>query len=170
MKITLFMATSINGYVTGQNDDTDWVKDTEILYQTIRDYDACIMGSRTYVEAKKYNAFPYKGAVNIVLTHDQELIKQSTDETVFTDATLGQIITQLENRGFSKLIVIGGGKTNSQFLSSGLIDQIVIDVHPIIIDQGIKLFEDIFPLVNLELVDSQKLGDGLVQNRYMVLK
>lgn len=164
------MAISINGYVTGQNDDTDWVKDTDILYQTIHDYDACVMGSRTYVEAKKFNAFPYKGAINIVLTHDPELIKQSTTEIIFTDATLGQIMTQLEDRGFSRLIVIGGGKTNAQFLSAGLIDEIIIDIHPIIIDQGIKLFEDIFPRVNLELIDSQKLSDGLVQNKYKVLK
>lgn len=170
MKTTLFMATSINGYVTGQNDDTDWVKDTELLYQIIQDHDACIMGSRTYVEAKKYNAFPYKGAVNIVLTHDQDLITQTTNDIIFTDVTLGQIVTQLEDRSFSSLLVIGGGKTNSQFLSSGLINEIVIDIHPIIIDQGIKLFEDVFPRINLELMDSQKLNDGIVQNKYKVLQ
>ncbi len=164
------MATSINGFITGMDDDTEWVKDTDILYKEIKENDACIMGSRTYLEAKKYNAFPYKGAINIVLTHDQNLIKQATEDIIFTQSTLGEIITQLEDRGYSKLLVIGGGKTNSQFLSSSLIDEIIVDIHPIIIDNGIKLFEDIFPRTNLELLDNKKINDGIVQNIYKVLK
>jgi len=170
MQVTLFMAISINGYITGQNDDTEWVKDTDELYKIVADHDACIMGSRTYVEAKKFDAFPYKGAVNIVMTHDQKLIEQTTGDVIFTASTLGQIVTRLEDRGFSKLIVIGGGQINSQFLTGGLIDEIIVDIHPIIIDQGIKLFENNFPRVDLELVDSQTLQSGLVQSKYKVIK
>ncbi len=170
MQTTLSMAISINGYITGQSDDTDWVKDTEALYKIIADHDACIMGSRTYVEAKKFDAFPYKGALNIVLTHDRKLIEQTTADVIFTASSMGQIITELEDRGLSKLIVIGGGNINSQFLTGGLIDEIILDIHPIIIDKGIKLFENDFPRVDLELVDSRALPNGLVQNHYKVIK
>ena len=170
MKTTLFMAVSVNGFVTGLNDDTEWVKDTEILYKIIAEKGACVMGKRTYLECKKYNAFPYQGALNVVLTHDKELNKQTTDEVIFTDATLGEVVTLLENKGYAEMIIVGGGNTNGQFLTSNLIDEMIIDVHPIVIDNGVHLFEGAFPRKNLELVSSSPLDNSMVQIRYKVKK
>lgn len=170
MKITLFMAISVNGYVTGQKDDTEWVKDTEALYQIIAAKSACIMGRRTYDECIKYDAFPYKNALNIVMTHDSALLTQSTDNALFTNKSIPEIIELLTKQGHRELLVVGGGQINSQFLSASLIDEIILDVHPIIIDKGIRLFEDSFPRLNLELLNSQKLNDGIVQLRYKVTK
>ena len=170
MKVTMFMAISINGYVAGENDDTDWVKDTQVLYDLVAKTGVCIMGRRTYDDCMKYNVFPYKNAINIVVTHDQKLIDQSTDQIIFTNNNLTEIVNKMEGKGFNNIIVMGGGKLNSQFLAAELIDEIIIDIHPIIIDKGIKLFEGVFPRVNLELTASQKLKDGMVQNKYKVLK
>lgn len=169
MKTILFMATSINGYVTGKNDDTDWVKDTEILYKLISDIGVCLMGKRTYKESVKYNAFPYKNAVNIVMTHDNELIAKSNDTEIFTSGDPITILQLVEKLGKDQVVVIGGGNINSQFLASGLIDEIIIDTHPIIIEEGIRLFEESFSRTNLELIETNKLSDGIVQNRYKVL-
>jgi dihydrofolate reductase len=168
MKVTLFMATSINGYVTGQNDDTEWVKDTEILYTIIKEYGACVMGRRTYEESAKYNAFPYKGALNVVVTHDQQLISGSTEGATFTNSSPAELVKLLESKGYEKLLVVGGGNLNSQFLSAGLINEVIIDIHPLVIEKGVKLFEDVFPRTSLELISSQTLTDGIVQNHYKV--
>lgn len=164
------MATSINGYITGRDDDTEWVKDTEILYKIIADKGVCVMGRRTYDESVKYNAFPYQNALNIVVTHDQNLLSKSTDNVIFTQASLPDIIKLVQVKGHTEILLVGGGKLNAEFLAAGLIDEIMIDIHPIIIDHGIKLFEGNFPRVNLELIDTQKLKDGMVQNKYRVLK
>lgn len=164
------MATSLNGYVAGKDDDTDWVKDTEILYELVADKGVCVMGRRTYEDCMKYNVFPYKNALNIVITHDQHLITSSTDQIIFTDKSPLEVAKLVEEKGYKEMIVMGGGKTNSQFLASNLIDEIIIDIHPIILDQGIKLFEDVFPRLNLKLIDTQKLSDDMVQNKYMVIK
>lgn len=168
MKVTLFMAISINGYVTGQSDDTEWVKDTDALYQIIADKGACVMGRRTYDECVKYNAFPYKNALNIVLTHDPRLLSQSSGQTMFVSNSPAEILKLISQQGHKELLIVGGGQINSQFLSAGLIDEIILDVHPIIIDGGIKLFEDSFPRLNLEYVDSKPLTNGLVQIHYRV--
>ena len=164
------MATSINGYVTGQDDDTDWVKDTEALYQIIAEKKVCVMGRRTYDECMKFNAFPYKNALNIVMTHDQKLLDQSIRQVIFTSNSPAGVLELAQSKGYQELLVIGGGLVNAQFLSSNLIDEIIIDIHPIIIDSGIKLFEDVFPRSNLELIESKKLTEGIVQNRYIVIK
>ncbi len=170
MKTTLFMATSLNGYVAGKDDDTDWVKDTEILYKLVADKGVCVMGRRTYEDCMKYNVFPYKNALNIVITHDQNLISTSTDEVIFTDKSPLDVSKLVEEKGFHEMIVMGGGKTNAQFLASKIIDEIIIDIHPIILETGVRLFEDTFPLTNLELIESKLLSDGMVQIKYRVLK
>ena len=164
------MATSINGYVTGQDDATDWVKDTEALYQIIAEKKVCVMGRRTYDECMKFIAFPYKNALNIVMTHDQKLLDQSIHQVIFTSNSPAGVLELAQSKGYQELLVIGGGLVNAQFLSSNLIDEIIIDIHPIIIDSGIKLFEDVFPRSNLELIESKKLTEGIVQNRYIVIK
>lgn len=162
------MAVSINGFVTGENDDTDWVKDTDALYQIIAEKGACVMGRRTYDECVKYNAFPYKSALNIVLTHDPQLISQTSDQAMFVNNSPAEILELISQRGHQELLVVGGGQINSQFLSAGIIDEIILDVHPIIIDAGIKLFADKFPRLNLEYLDSKPLTNGLVQIHYRV--
>jgi len=170
MKVTLFMATSINGYIAGKNDDTEWVKDFEALYQIISNKKVCVMGRRTYDECVKFNAFPYKNALNIVMTHDRKLLDQSTPDAIFTTSNPVEVLKLVESKGYQELLVIGGGHINSRFLSVNLIDEVIIDIHPIIINEGIRLFENTFPRTNLELMESTVLTDGMVQNKYKVLK
>ena len=170
MKTTLFMATSINGYVAGENDDTEWVKDTNILYKIIAEKGVCVMGKNTYMECVKYNAFPYKSAINIVLTHDANLLSHSANDVKFTNAKLGEVITELENKGYKELLIVGGGNVNGQFLASNLINEIIIDVHPIIIDKGVRFFEGVFPRKDLEYISCIPLENGMVQIHYKVKK
>ena len=110
MKTTLFMAVSINGYVAGQNDDTDWVKDTALLAQIIKEYGACVMGRRTYDICLHYNDFPFKGATNVVMTHDKKLIEKSTQTEIFTDKGASEIAKIIENQDINQMIVLGHNK------------------------------------------------------------
>lgn len=168
MKITLFMAISVNGYVAGKNDDTDWVKDTQILYDLVAEKGVCVMGRRTYEDCMKYNVFPYKNALNIVVTHDQSLISKTSKDIIFTDQTIEEIIKIVSDRNLNEIIVMGGGNINSHFLKNKSIDEIVVDIHPIVLSGGIRLFEDVFPDVTLELIDTHSLNDGIVQIKYRV--
>jgi len=170
MKTTLFMAVSINRYVAGPNDNTDWVRDTALLAQIIKEYGACVMGRRTYDICVHYNDFPFKNALNIVMTHDKTLIEKSKETEIFTDKGSTEVVKIVESKGIQQMIVLGGGNINSQFLAAGLIDDMIIDVHPIVLEKGTKLFEDLFPHTNLELIESKILNDGIVQNHYKVIK
>src|SRR5438105_851815 len=95
MKTTLLMAITINGYIAGLDDDTDWVKDIEALNKVIVEFGVAIMGKRTYFESDKYGAFPYKGALNVVMTHDKELLAKSVENALFTDASPREVINLL---------------------------------------------------------------------------
>lgn len=170
MKVTLLMAITVNGYIAGIDDDTDWVKDLEALNKTIADFGVIVMGKRTYDECIKYNVFPYKGALNIVMTSDKKLVSKSEENVIFSDKTPKEIITMIKEKGFEKLLIIGGGHINGSFLKDGLIDEIILDIHPMIMAKGIHLFESDFSYQNLELVDFNKINDQILQVRYTVKK
>lgn len=170
MKVTLIMATTVNGFIAGPLDDTDWVKNIDALYKKVAEFGVAVMGKRTYDECIKYNAFPYKGALNVVMTHDKDLLTKSSGDVIFTDASPQSVLKLLEQKGFDHALVIGGGHVNGSFVKDNLIDEIILDIHPMIMSKGIHLFESDFPYKNVELISSESLHDGIIQVKYKVIK
>ena len=163
------MATSIDGYVATKNDDTSWVSSTDWdNFRNLVKKSRCIlMERRTYEESG--DDFPYDCELNIVMTSDISLT--SRDKRVqFTGKKPRQIIDFVKRKKFDTLLIIGGGKTNGSFIKEQLIDEIIVSVHPIILGNGIKLFEDMEKQVMLELTSQKKLNEGLVQLHYKVKK
>lgn len=164
------MAITVNGYIAGTDDDTDWVKDMDALKKTIKEFGIVVMGRRTYDECLKYDVFPYPDALNVVLTHDKTLLKQSSPSVIFSDALPAGILELAQKKGFEKVLVIGGGHINGSFIKAGLIDEVVLDIHPLIIADGIRLFESEFAYQKLELVSQKQINDQILQVTYKVLR
>ncbi len=72
--------------------------------------------------------------------------------------------------GHDEVIVAGGGKLNSSFLAEGLVDEIYLDIEPIVLGQGIPLFKERDFLHHLQLVGQKKFGQDVLQLHYRVLK
>ncbi len=170
MRVVLLMAITINGYIAGLDDDTDWVKDIDALNQTITEFGVVIMGKRTYLECIKYNVFPYKNALNIVMTHNISLQNKNTDQILFLDKSPKEAVDLLKQRGVKQSLLMGGGHLNGSFLKEGLIDEILLDIHPIIMAKGIHLFESEFSNQQLELLNVQQINDQIIQLRYRIKK
>lgn len=168
MKTTLIMAMTVNGFVAGPNDDTNWIKNIDDLYNMTVDAGVAIMGRRTYDECVKYDAFPYKGALNVVMTHDKSLIAKSSGDVIFTDATPKGVLQLLEQKGLDHALVIGGGHINGAFLKDGLIDEIILDIHPMVMAKGIHIFEADFPCQIFELSKYEKMHDDILRVTYEV--
>ena len=137
------------------------------LQKALNESDAVIMGRKTYEASGSY--FPYGKILNVVLTKNPSLHKE-TDRLLFTDKSPKELVDYLTRKGLKKLLVIGGGVTNSSFLRENLIDTLVLSIHPLILGEGIKLFEDIACEKSLTLVGTKTLNEDLVQVRYKVEK
>ncbi len=169
MKVILYMATTINGYVAKTDDNTDWVSatDWDNFRSLIKQTGIIVMGRRTYEHSG--DDFPYKGAINLIMTHNKKLLKESK-YVIFTNKTPKEIIQFAKKKKFKELLVIGGGQTNGLFLKEKLLDEIILSVHPIAFGKGIKLFGDTDAEFPLKLLAIKKLKEGIVQLRYKVIK
>ncbi len=168
MKITLYMATTIDGYIAKTDGDSDWVSpvDTKNFAAAIEEHGNIILGSRTY---KQYfgDLYPVEGVNNIVVSSDPNAVVKS-DNIFVVPPNPKEIVSFLESKNQDKALLIGGGRTNGLFLQADLINEIRLVVHPLTFGRGIKLFEGVELHKNLELIESKELEEGLVQLKYAV--
>lgn len=61
---------------------------------------------------------------------------------------------------FEQIVIAGGGMLNASFVEENLIDEIFIDIEPIILGKGIPLFRNKDFDHNLKLVGQKKISDN----------
>jgi len=69
-----------------------------------------------------------------------------------------------------KNILAGGPSIITALLSSGLIDELQLYIHPIVLGKGSPLFKNITEKINLLLIKTKTLGSGVVIHYYEPLK
>lgn len=176
-KISVFIATSIDGYIAKKNNDLDWlttfnppideIEEKDCGYSKfLSSVDVLVMGRNSYDVVSSFNPWPYEGKRVIVLS--------STLTSVYKQAELfkgeiTQLIQKLHNEGI-KHIYLDGGATISQFLNKGLVDQLIISIIPVVLGSGIPLFSNINNDKWCRLISSQAFSNGLVQLKYEAIK
>ena len=166
-KVVLFIGTSIDGYIAGEDGNTDWLyTDGDFGYNEFyNSIDTTIMGFNTYHFIKQFPEFPYPDKKNYVFTRKKRVIDNNPIEFVFGDVV--DFIKKLKKKEGKNIWLVGGGQINSLLHNVNLIDQMIISIHPIALGDGIKLFphENLkrqqFKLVNHHLYDR-----GLIQLTY----
>jgi dihydrofolate reductase len=170
MKVSLYNAISIDGFIANKKDDTSWVSETDWgeFSRIVKEKRAIIMGRKTFEHA--HDDFPFECDLNIVVTKDKKLISQhNEDEGVwFTNKSPKEILKELEKNGYEECLLIGGGVCNALFLDAGLIDEVIVSVHPLILGDGVRLFESKSTKVKLEKKSVKELDEGLLQVVYKV--
>lgn len=83
--------------------------------------------------------------------------------TMFADGNdLPAAVVQAKATARGKMVVVLGPTLGSALLRAGLIDQIFLQVAPVIIGAGVKIFADTGePPVQLELIHSSRSGQGV---------
>jgi dihydrofolate reductase len=87
-------------------------------------------------------------------------------ELVTTEA--GAFVNKLKRRKGRGICVMGGGELARSLFQAGVIDEVGLNIHPILLGAGVALFPEIGRRVNLELLDSRILDGGCVLANYRV--
>ncbi len=168
MKVVLYMAMTANGMIATEDDNTPWLKaewkSFEAAQKKAGNY---IMGRRTFDVSLTANCFPYHG-LNIVMTK-QKIDNKWGDNVVFVK-TPQEAINVLKNKKFKTAFLGGGGQANAAFMKENLVDEIILDIEPMIFGKGIKLFAEGDFQSKLKLIGIKKLSKDEIQLRYKVVK
>ena len=165
------MGITVNGLIAKTDGDSQWTSEEDLKGFRERSSEAgnCIMGKNTFLETVKYGHFPFPGALNVVLT--KEPVENKWGESaLFLDKSPEEVLKVIEERGFDTAFVIGGGALNSAFMKEGLIDEIYLDVEPLVFAKGIPVFREADFEYWLELIEVKKLNHDTIQLHYRVKK
>lgn len=184
-KIILGMTLSLDGYVNDADgsasllySDLDTLRYTEPLRQSIEKTGAVVMGRKAYAMANNpdWYASNYEYQVPIfVLTHEPPRRRpKETDQLRFTFVTDGidsAVRQAQEAAGDKDVTVIGGAVTTRLFLKARLGDELHIDIMPVLLGGGLRLFEDFTtPAIQLERLAVLALPGGRTHLRYRIVK
>jgi dihydrofolate reductase len=174
MKVILYMAVTPNGMIAKEDDDTSWVTETEweSFSGIIKKNGNMIIGRRTYkvmLDNDEFNRSNLNKIKTIVLTNDASL-KIHNPEFVSIARTPKEAINTLHKQGFETIMICGGGGLNASFMKENLIDEIYLDVEPIIFGKGVKLFADADFEAKLKLIEVKNLSSDEIQLHYKVIK
>ena len=165
MKVVLYMAITANGYIAKENNETPWSNEEwESFSEKVKEIKNLVIGRKTFEIMKQGNEFQkIDNPFTVIVSNQKE------NNSNFVDSP-EQAIKLLEKKGFSKILVAGGGTLNSSFMQKGLVDEIYLDVEPFLFGKGIKLFADNDFETKLELLETKQLSKNTIQLHYRILK
>lgn len=169
MKTTVLMAVSADGFVADSKDDTSFVSPSEwkAYFSFAKQCDAIVIGRKTYDVTKKSEFVP--NVSYFVITHRSPKTKKASN-VVFWHGSAKLLMKELRESGAKKVLIAGGGQTNSLFLNEKLVDELIVDVEGALLGQGVKLFSRLVKKVDLKLLNSKKVGKNTVRLYYTVKK
>lgn len=175
MKCSVYIATSVDGFIAGADGDIDWLLRPEyavsllngLSYEAfIADIDALVMGRHTYEKVRAFPEWPY-GDLPVVVLSTQPPSPHETGHVRWMNGEPAAIVAQLAEQGCGHLY-IDGGQTVQRFLQAGLIDELTMTRVPLLLGSGIPLFGADGPEQRLRLLAVTQSDNGFVQERYAV--
>jgi dihydrofolate reductase len=88
------------------------------------------------------------------------------NSTLIKGEEFAEKIAELKRLPGKDIGIIGSGALVRSLLEDGLLDELTVMVHPIVLGSGKRLFEDGGERIALELVDSRTFGTGVVVLTY----
>ena len=171
MKASVFIATSIDGFIARPDGALDWLPDNcePHGYEEFMDsVDALVMGRNTFEIVLSFGAWPYGKKPVIVLSTTLQELKTPQDAVChLMSGTPREIVNSLAQRGMNHLY-IDGGVTIQGFLRAGMIQRLIITRIPVLLGSGITLFGTMPQHIRLEHVATRSYPSGLVQSEYLV--
>ena len=168
MRCSIYIATSLDGFIARKDGDIDWLSIVERAgedygYQRFLDsVDTIVVGRSTYDLALGFEVWPYAGKRCVVLTHSAPSPRHGEE---FEHGSVAALAQRLAAAGATR-VYVDGAAVIQQFLDAGLITDITVSVLPILIGDGIRLFGATGRDIVLDLIASRSFASGLVQVEY----
>lgn len=132
---------------------------------------AIVTGRRDFDVSKAWGGQPVLGVPHFIVTH-QPPPEWSGPGSPFIFVTDGveSAVAQARRAAGERNVGVGGTTIVRQCLKAGLLDEIQLNLAPVLLGKGIRLFDDAAgPLVNLEILEVVA-GMGVTHLRYRVIK
>lgn len=173
-KVTLGHANSLDNYIARKDGGSDWLhwskEVAEISSKFLKTVDAMLIGRKTYEVMLAFGQTSYPGAKNYVFSRSKKkrdalkksLVakKKKADNVEVVSAEATKFVRELKRKKGKGIVVFGGGELAKSLFEADLIDEVVLNIHPLLLGSGIPLFHEMKRQIDLELLDCKILKGG----------
>jgi dihydrofolate reductase len=188
-KIIAALQVSLDGLIEGPDAEVDWIDNWDDPFDVLPDIDTCILGGGMYPGYERYwlsilsdptGSLPFTGRPP---TEDEVAYARFADRTphLVLSSTLESVewetarivrdveeIRRIKAQPGRSIHAVGGATLVSSLMNEGLIDEIRLTAHPIVLGRGKALFAGVRDRHALELLDVQHRSSGRVNLSYAV--
>jgi dihydrofolate reductase len=169
MKASVFIATSLDGFIAREDGAIDWLPANPEPHgydEFIASVDAIVIGRKTFETVLAFGGWFY-GKTPVVVLSTKELKAPEGANCDFMSGDPRDIAARLDERGFHH-VYLDGGVTIQRFLEAGLIQRLIITRIPVLLGSGIPLFGPLSHDVRLTHVATRTFAEGLAQSEYTI--
>jgi dihydrofolate reductase len=194
-KVTAQFTMSLDGFIAGPNDEVDQIfrwyssgdtdfqasstdpvfkisrASAELLQKEWGKLGAIVTGRRDFDVSKAWGGNSPLGVPIFIVTHTapQEWVKEGSPFTFVTDG-VESAIEKARHAAGDKNVSVGGTTIVQQCLKARLLDEIQIDLAPVLLGAGIRLFDHLGP-EPIELESTGVIeGTGVTHLRFQVVR
>ncbi|MBW2257712.1 MAG: dihydrofolate reductase [Deltaproteobacteria bacterium] len=173
-RVRVYIACSLDGFIAGPDDDLSWLAASEHVPNTpapptgAMEFDgfmaqvgALLMGRRTHDVVAGMGQWIYGDMPVLVATHRPLDPMSETVRPISGDIT--QLVAQAKDTAGDKDVYLDGGTLIRQALDAGLVDELVITFVPVLLAEGIRLFDGLVARQSLEFVAHHRYGHDKLQ-------
>lgn len=181
-KVTLGLANSLDNYIARADGGSDWLhwnkEVAEISANFMKTVDAILIGRKTYDVMLAFGQTSYPGAKNYVFSRsnkrsaairkDLASRKKSDRNVEVISGDAADFVKRLKRQKGKGIVVFGGGELGKSLFEADLIDEIVLNIHPVLLGSGVPLFHEMGRQIDLQLLDCKILKGGYLAVTYRV--
>jgi len=183
MKCSVYIATSVDGFIAKPDGNVDWLHTAGNLeadmgtedmgFKAFMDsVDCMIMGRKCMEMISGMNLTSeqwFYGDMRIIVLSNTvtEVPDNLKGKVEMYSGDINSLVATLEKEGF-KHAYIDGGKTIQSFINLQLIDEMIITRVPVLLGEGIPLFGKTLKDIKLEKAKASAFANDFVQVKYSV--
>jgi dihydrofolate reductase len=186
-RIIAALEVSLDGLIEGPNGEVDWIGSWADSFDLLPEIDTLVLGGGAYPGYEQYwlailanpqdvqpltGRVPSRGEVayarfadttpHLVLSRTLDAVAWQTTRIVRDVAD----IAALKQQPGKAIHAVGGASLVSTLMNEGLVDQLRLTVHPVVLGRGKALFKDVEGRHGLELLEARRLAGGRVSLTY----
>jgi dihydrofolate reductase len=189
-KVAMHAVVSVDGFIADDNDDVgplfDWYfnGDQDLGHLGMRlskaSYDytrpmwdtigATIMGRRLFDQTDGWSGRPPAGHHLVVVSHRPKPEGWHPEADVPFFDNVPDAVAEAKRRAGDKTVAVTAGDVGGQALAAGLVDEVAMDVVPVVFGRGRRYFGEVDGQVMLGDPDVVVQGDRVLHLRYPVVR
>jgi len=170
--VTYGAACSLDGFIARSNGGIDWLHFSKDVQRIMQEFwagvDCVLMGRKTWQVAAASGGGASAGGGMECYVFSRTLAADAVPGAQVVSRDAGGFVRALKEREGGGICVMSGGDLARSLFRAGVVDEVGLNVHPILLGSGVPLFRDPGRQVDLTLSECRTLHGGSVLMTYRV--